>query len=216
MLTVELEHDVKLILCVLALDGRQSDLDRDLLAAVVQLHGIRHLDAHGDDCVAVRREDRVDESVLDFAGFVPCGIVVLAVLTGNLGLDVEHAALVVPGVGKAVHNDDAVASYRLRGGADVFDVLVRRIRRLHGLPEKRPGAEVLAAAVEPGAFVLGVDQGDLVPVAGDAVGKIQRRQRFAAARRSGDGDTRLGFGSGDRFKADHLITTLSLFSRWKW
>ena len=112
-MTVKLEHDVKFVLRVFALDRSEPDFDRHLLASVVHFHGIRHFGTHGNDGVAINRKNCVDKVVLNLACLVPRGIVVFAALLGDFRFDVKHTALVVPRVRKAVHNRHTVRTDRL-------------------------------------------------------------------------------------------------------
>ena len=77
------QHNVKLIFQVFALDGGKPQLDRLHFAALIGLQGIVLLDAQGADGVAGDRKDGIDHGVLQLARRVPGSVAVLAALGGG-------------------------------------------------------------------------------------------------------------------------------------
>ena len=184
MVPPDVHHNVELVFGIVALHRRKAYLHRLLPAALVQLHDIFHLAAHGDDGVAVHAQNVIDEAVLLPPGLVPRGVAVFSGLRRNAVLYFQHAALVVPCVAQAVHNHHAVRPHGLGGLPHIFLIPFRAVRRIQpGIQIfTRRGGQVAAAGIGAAALALCVDERHLAPVVRQAVGEVQGPQRLPAAR----------------------------------
>ena len=197
VVTADVQHQVELILHIVPLHGGHAHLHRHLLAAVVLGEHIILLDPQGADGVAVDRQQVVDEIVLDAAGLVPGGIAVLVGLGGNAGLDLQHTAGAVPGMGQAVHDDHALRPDGAHGGVHSLLVVGRRVRRGELDVIKGPDAQIRTVGVQLAALVLSINEADLLEIpAGHAGGQQQSAQGLAAAGHAGQCNAELGFFTG--------------------
>ena len=184
MVAGNVQHNVKLIFQVFALDGGKPQLDRLHFAALIGLQGIVLLDAQGADGVAGDRKDGIDHGVLQLARRVPGSVAVLAALGGGDRILVfQHTACTGPCVGQAVHDDNAVRADNIGPHPDVLNVLFHTVGRVHVCVQELPGGDgqVAAGGVFQGAVVFGIDQGNFAPVPGHAIGNVQGAESFAAA-----------------------------------
>ena len=129
MVSCNIENDIKLIFCIVTLNGSKSYLDRLHFAPVVLLHCVLHFGAHCHYRVTVNRKDSIYKVGLIPACLVPGCIAVLARLSCDFVLDIQNSALVVPGVGKAVHNNNTVRTHSSSGFRYKLLVALRTVRR---------------------------------------------------------------------------------------
>src|SRR6185437_2666057 len=156
------EEQIVLVVLVLALHGSQPELHRLLLPALVLLHDIVLLRAHGDGDVRLRVHDTFDEPGLLRGHHAPPAAerVLVPALPGDLVDGLEHASGPRPGVRQAVDDYDA--------RADALCVLDRRHIRLDAVVvgRHRDVLEVIAAAgaravrIAKRALVLRVEHDD--------------------------------------------------------
>ena len=176
MISVYLKTDIELILGVVTLNRCKTYLHRNVLAFVIEFHCICHFRSHCHDSVARHGKKCVHKLVLILAGLVPSGVIILALTLSYLRFDIQHSALVIPSVRKAVNDNNTVLAHRLCSRLSILYVSCRRIGRCERSIKKAACFKVCSVSVKAATLMLSVDKSDLAPIPCNTIAEIKRRK----------------------------------------